>query len=70
VWQVLRVTLKTDARNTTSRQAIERLGTRAEGARRVHAPVSDGTVLDTAYWSSASGCSALSTGRAKSPLIQ
>lgn len=51
LWQVLRVTLKTDARNTGSRRAIERLGARAEGVRRAHAPASDGTVRDSAYYS-------------------
>jgi len=51
VWRVLRVTLKTDARNLASRAAIERLGARAEGVRRAHAPATDGTVRDTAYYS-------------------
>ena len=51
VWQVLRVTLKTDARNDASRRAIERLGAQAEGVRRAHAPAGDGTVRDTAYYS-------------------
>jgi RimJ/RimL family protein N-acetyltransferase len=51
VWRVLRVSLKTDARNTASRRAIERLGARLEGIRRVHAPATDGTVRDTAYYS-------------------
>jgi len=50
-WQVLRVTLKTDARNASSRTAIERLGARAEGVRRAHSPASDGTVRDSAYYS-------------------
>src|SRR3954465_4052888 len=36
VWRVLRVTLKTDARNARSRVAIERLGARFEGIRRAH----------------------------------
>jgi RimJ/RimL family protein N-acetyltransferase len=51
VWQVLRVSLKTDARNTRSRTAIERLGASFEGVRRAHAPAQDGTVRDTAYYS-------------------
>lgn len=51
VWGTLRVTLKTDARNAASRRAIERLGARAEGVRRAHAPASDGTIRDTAYYS-------------------
>jgi N-acetyltransferase len=51
VWSARRVTLKTDARNTASRCAIERLGARAEGVCRAHAPASDGTIRDTAYYS-------------------
>lgn len=50
-WKVLRVTLKTDARNQRSRQAIERLGARFEGVRRAHARATDGSVRDTAYFS-------------------
>lgn len=50
-WGVLRVTLKTDARNTASRGAIERLGARFEGVRRAHTLATDGTVRDTAYYS-------------------
>lgn len=50
-WSALRVTLKTDARNTASRRAIERLGAAFEGVRRAHAPASDGTVRDSAYYS-------------------
>jgi N-acetyltransferase len=51
VWRVLRVTLKTDARNRASRGAIERLGARADGVLRAHSPASDGTIRDTAYYS-------------------
>ena len=51
VWAVRRVTLKTDARNTASRAATERLGALFEGVRRAHSPASDGTVRDTAYYS-------------------
>lgn len=51
VWRVLRVSLKTDARNQRSRAAIERLGARAEGVRRAHTTASDGTVRDSAYYS-------------------
>ncbi|MFF4416111.1 GNAT family N-acetyltransferase [Streptosporangium sp. NPDC001559] len=51
VWKVLRVTLKTDARNERSKRAIERLGGRFEGVRRAHARAVDGTVRDTAYYS-------------------
>jgi RimJ/RimL family protein N-acetyltransferase len=51
VWQVLRVTFKTDARNQRSRTAIERLGARFEGIRRAHTTASDGTIRDSAYYS-------------------
>jgi N-acetyltransferase len=51
VWQVERMTLKTDARNQRSRAAIERLGARFDGVLRVHMPASDGTLRDTAYYS-------------------
>lgn len=51
VWGVLRVTLKTDARNSRSRAAIEKIGGRFEGVRRAHARAVDGTVRDTAYYS-------------------
>jgi RimJ/RimL family protein N-acetyltransferase len=51
VWSVLRVTLKTDARNQASRAAIERLGATFEGVRRAHSPASDGSIRDTAYYS-------------------
>ncbi|MBO0806289.1 MAG: GNAT family N-acetyltransferase [Nocardiopsaceae bacterium] len=50
-WGVARVTLKTDARNKTSRAAIDRLGAQFEGVRRAHGPASDGTIRDTAYFS-------------------
>ena len=50
-WGVLRVSLKTDARNERSRTAILRIGARLEGIRRVHAPAVDGGVRDTAYYS-------------------
>ncbi|WP_426593672.1 GNAT family N-acetyltransferase [Cellulomonas sp. McL0617] len=51
VWRVLRVTLKTDARNAASRAAIERVGGSFEGVRRAHTMATDGTVRDTAYFS-------------------
>jgi len=51
VWGVLRVTLKTDARNERSRTAIARLGARFEGIRRAHTTASDGTIRDSAYYS-------------------
>jgi N-acetyltransferase len=50
-WPGLRVTLKTDARNQRSFQAIERLGAHYEGTRRVHIPAADGTIRDSAYFS-------------------
>ncbi|MCU1344528.1 MAG: N-acetyltransferase [Acidimicrobiia bacterium] len=50
-WKVHRVTLKTDARNHRSRQAIERLGAQFEGIRRAHVLATDGTIRDSAYYS-------------------
>jgi N-acetyltransferase len=50
-WEVERITLKTDARNTRSRAAIERLGARYEGLRRAHGLASDGRIRDSAYYS-------------------
>lgn len=50
-WRSLRVTLKTDARNEASRRAIERIGGRFEGVRRVHTVATDGGLRDTAYYS-------------------
>ena len=50
-WKVLRVTLKTDARNERSRGAIVRLGATFEGIRRAHMLASDGTIRDSAYYS-------------------
>jgi RimJ/RimL family protein N-acetyltransferase len=50
-WGVLRVTLKTDARNQRSRAGIARLGAQFEGVRRAHMLAPDGTVRDTAYYS-------------------
>ncbi|WP_456843874.1 GNAT family N-acetyltransferase [Cellulomonas sp. P5_C6] len=50
-WRTLRVTLKTDARNAASRAAIERIGGRFEGVRRVHTVATDGGLRDTAYFS-------------------
>jgi len=51
VWQVHRVSLKTDARNAKSRRAIERLGALFEGVRRADMPGQDGSVRDSAYYS-------------------
>ncbi|HEY8040445.1 MAG TPA: GNAT family protein [Polyangiaceae bacterium] len=50
-WEVLRVTLKTDARNARSRAAIARLGARLDGVLRAHMPAFDGGVRDTAFYS-------------------
>jgi RimJ/RimL family protein N-acetyltransferase len=51
VWSALRISFKTDARNTASRNAIERLGAQFEGIRRAHVPAVDGTIRDSAYFS-------------------
>jgi RimJ/RimL family protein N-acetyltransferase len=51
VWEVRRVTLKTDSRNTRSRAAIERLGACFDGILRAHMPAFDGAVRDTAFYS-------------------
>jgi RimJ/RimL family protein N-acetyltransferase len=50
-WEVLRVTLKTDARNARSRAAIERLGARLDGVLRAHMPAADGGIRDSAVYS-------------------
>jgi N-acetyltransferase len=50
-WEVLRVTLKTDARNVRSRTAIERLGARFDGVLRAAVLAADGVARDTAYYS-------------------
>jgi RimJ/RimL family protein N-acetyltransferase len=50
-WEVLRVTLKTDARNLRSRTAIERLGARFDGILRAAMLAADGGPRDTAYYS-------------------
>ena len=50
-WKVHRVTLKTDARNSRSRRAIERIGASFEGIRRAERPATDGTIRDSAYYS-------------------
>jgi N-acetyltransferase len=56
VWNVHRVAICTDARNTRSREAIERLGAQFEGVLRRHRPsighlVAAGTPRDTATYS-------------------
>ncbi len=50
-WAVERVTIKTDARNTRSRQAIERIGAGSEGVLRAEQIAYDGTIRDNAYFS-------------------
>lgn len=49
--KVIRVQLKTDARNQRSRTAIERIGGRFEGILRNHMLVRGGVVRDSAYYS-------------------
>jgi RimJ/RimL family protein N-acetyltransferase len=51
VWNVHRLVLKTDARNTRSRNAITRLGGKLEGILRSHSPAADGIVRDVAMFS-------------------
>lgn len=46
-----RVQLKTDARNTRSQAAIERLGARKEGVLRAHMIMPDGYVRDSVVYS-------------------
>jgi N-acetyltransferase len=50
-WGVHRVTLKTDARNVRSRNAIERLGAKFDGILRAAVPAADGGIRDSAYYS-------------------
>jgi RimJ/RimL family protein N-acetyltransferase len=50
-WEVYRVTLKTDARNVRSRNAIERLGCALDGVLRAHSPSADGGPRDAAIYS-------------------
>ncbi len=51
VWKVQRMTLKTDARNERSKNAILRIGASFEGVLRSHMPATDGGVRDTAMFS-------------------
>jgi RimJ/RimL family protein N-acetyltransferase len=46
-----RVALKTDARNSRSQRAIERLGAVREGVLRRHIRLPDGYMRDTVYYS-------------------
>ena len=50
-WHVHRVSLMTDARNSRSREAIERLGARFDGVLRAARVASDGGIRDTAAYS-------------------
>ena len=51
VWKSIRVELKTDALNETSRNAILRLGAKEEGTLRKHLVTWTGRVRDTVYFS-------------------
>lgn len=51
VWGVLRVCLHTDARNTRSQAAIERIGGRREGVLRAHRMAADFTPRDSVRYS-------------------
>ena len=51
VWAVYRVRLATDARNTRSRNAIERLGAHLDGVLRAAREGTDGEIRDSAYYS-------------------
>jgi RimJ/RimL family protein N-acetyltransferase len=50
-WQVHRVSLMTDARNTRCREAIVRLGATLDGVLRAARPAADDTIRDTAAYS-------------------
>ena len=50
-WRVHKVFLKTDERNSRSRNAILRLGTRFDGVVRAQMPAYDGGIRNTAYYS-------------------
>ncbi len=50
-WRVHRVSLMTDARNTRSREAIQRLGARLDGVLRAARMAADGGIRDTAAYS-------------------
>lgn len=49
--KLLRVCLKTDARNLRSRAAIEKLGAHADGVLRAHMCAADNHVRDSAFYS-------------------
>ncbi len=50
-WEVRVVRIQTDARNTPSRRAIERLGCALDGVIRAERPAADGGVRNTAIFS-------------------
>jgi len=54
-WEVLRVCFHTDARNTRSRSALERIGAKFEGLLRVHRIAADFTPRDSARFSILAG---------------
>jgi len=51
VFEVHRVAIQTDARNTVSRRAIERVGGQLDGIIRGHKVAADGKVRDSAMYS-------------------
>lgn len=50
-WGCVRVELKTDALNSRSRAAIQRIGAKEEGTLRQHMVVQHGRLRDTVYYS-------------------
>jgi RimJ/RimL family protein N-acetyltransferase len=50
-WEVLRICLHTDSRNSRSRAAIERLGAKFEGILRAHRLAADFEIRDSARYS-------------------
>ena len=50
-WQVLRVCFHTDARNNSSRAALERIGGQLEGILRAHRMAADHTARDSVRYS-------------------
>lgn len=50
-WKIQRMTLKTDARNERSKNAILRIGATFEGVLRAHMPATDGGIRNTAMFS-------------------
>jgi N-acetyltransferase len=50
-WRVLRVCFHTDARNTRSRAALERIGAKCEGILRAHRMAADYTPRDSVRFS-------------------